>query len=69
MPSAAQAAHAVIEARIAEDDPAWVAAMNAPYDDTPDTDQERADIEEAQALGRFTSGASVREALAAKRPR
>ena len=54
---------------IADDDPAWLAAMNAPLDDTPDTEQERADVAEARATGRFVSGVEVRRAIAARRPR
>ncbi len=66
--SAGRRTQPVIDARIPEDDPAWQAAMNAPLDDTADTEQERADLEEARASGRFVSGAEVRRAIAS-RPR
>lgn len=63
------AARVGTEARIPETNPAWLAAMNAPFDDTPDTEQELADIAEAQVSGRFVPGAEVRQDLAAQRPR
>jgi hypothetical protein len=56
-------------ARIPEDDPAWLAAMNAPFDDTPETEQEKRDIAEALAEGRFIPGDEVSRRIAARRPR
>ncbi|MEZ4295115.1 MAG: hypothetical protein R3B70_09055 [Polyangiaceae bacterium] len=41
--------------------------MNAPFDDTPDTEQERADLAEAQASPGFTSGVEVRRSLASRK--
>jgi hypothetical protein len=61
-----RAVRPLVEARIPEDDPAWLAAMNAPFDDTPETDQERADVAEARATGRFVSDADVRRDIAAR---
>lgn len=69
MRTSPQAARALAVARIPGDDPAWRAAMSAPFDDTPDTEQERADLEEAQAEGRFVSNAEVRRSLDAKTSR
>jgi hypothetical protein len=60
------AAGLLLDALIPDDDPAWLAAMNAPLDDAPDTDQERADIAEARGTGRFVSGADVRRTIAAQ---
>ncbi len=59
----------LVEARIPDDDPAWLAAMSAPFDDTPDTEQERADVAEARATGRFVSGAEAHRAISARIPR
>jgi hypothetical protein len=43
---------------IPEDDPAWQAAVNAPVDDTPETEEERAGVEAAQTgAWRDTAGA------------
>lgn len=63
------AARSVRVARIPDDDPAWLAAMNAPLDDTPDTEQEKRDIAEALAEGRFIPGEEVSRMIAARRPR
>jgi hypothetical protein len=63
-----QATPLLVEGRIPDDDPAWLAALNAPFDDTPDTDQERADIAEARATGRFVSGAEAHRAISARIP-
>ncbi len=50
---------------IAHDDPVWRAALAAPVDDTPDTEEERAAIEEVKRAGfRSTSGAAVTAEIA-----
>ena len=36
-----------------DDDPVWAAAVNAPVDDMPETEEERAAVEAAKASGRF----------------
>ena len=56
-------------ARIADDDPVLLAIQRAPVEDMPETEQEKRDIEEARAAGRFVSSAEVRSALAARRAR
>jgi len=56
----------VVDAAMPENDPAWMAVMNAPLDDTPETEQERADVAEAMASGRFSSGSEVRSAITAR---
>jgi hypothetical protein len=60
---------AAVTARIPDDDPVLLAARNAPVEDMPETEQEKRDIEEALALGRFIPGAEVSRAIAARRPR
>lgn len=62
-------AAAALAPAIPENDPAWLAAMNAPYDDAPETEQELRDLAEARAAGRFSSAATVRQDLDARRPR
>ncbi len=62
-------AAAALSPAIPPTDPAWIAAMNAPFDDTPDTEQEKADLAEARAVGRFASSAEVRQELAQRRSR
>lgn len=57
-----------VKAAIPEDDPAWLAAMNAPFDDTPDTEQELADVAEARKTGRFISSGEMSRSIAARRP-
>jgi hypothetical protein len=49
---------------IPDDDPAWLAALNAPIDDTPETEQEREDIAEAKRTGRFIPGERVSAEIA-----
>ena len=50
---------------VGDDDPVWRAAMAAPVDDTPDTEEERAAIEEVLRTGfRSTQGAIVSAGLA-----
>jgi hypothetical protein len=50
---------------IAEDDPVWRAALAAPMDLTPDTDEERAAIEEVKRTGfRTVPGAAVSAEIA-----
>jgi hypothetical protein len=47
------------------DDPVWRAAMAAPVDDTPDTDEELAAIEEVRRTGfRPVSGSAVTAEIA-----
>jgi len=44
---------------VPDDDPAWLAALNAPIDETPETQQEQADVAEAKRGGRFMPGEQV----------
>jgi hypothetical protein len=47
------------------DDPVWSAAMAAPVDHTPDTDEERAAIEEVRRTGfRSVPGSTVTAEIA-----
>ena len=55
-------------AAISERDPAWLAALNAPFDDT-ESEQELADVDEAKRTGRFVSGEEVSRVVAARRSR
>jgi len=62
--AAAVAAHAE---SIADDDPVWRAALAAPVDDTPDTDEERAAIEAVKRAGfRSVSGAALSAEIASR---
>ncbi|MFT3768798.1 MAG: hypothetical protein QM820_25410 [Minicystis sp.] len=56
-------------ARIPDDDPVLLAAMNAPVEDMPETEQEKRDVAEALATGRFIPGPEVSRMVAARRPR
>jgi hypothetical protein len=50
---------------VGENDPVWRAALSAPFDDTPDTEEERAAIEEATRTGyHATSGPAVTAQIA-----
>jgi len=49
---------------VPDDDPAWLAALNAPVDETPETEQEQADIAEAKRTGRFIPGEQVSAEIA-----
>jgi len=50
---------------VGDDDPVWRAAMAAPMDDTPDTEEEREAIEEVLRSGlRFTPGSVVSAEIA-----
>ena len=50
---------------IGEDDPVWRAAMAAPVEDTPDTEEERAAIEEVRRSGfRSVPGSAVSAEIA-----
>lgn len=55
----------VLAPRIPDDDPVLLAARNAPIEDMPETEQEKLDLEERRALGRFVSGADVSRAITA----
>ena len=55
--------------RIPDDDPVLRAILSAPIEDMPETEQERLDLEEACAIGRFVPAAEVSRAIAARRPR
>jgi len=49
----------------ADDDPVWRAVMAAPLDDTPETEEERADVEEVKRDGfRSVPGAVVSAEIA-----
>ena len=49
---------------IADDDPVLRAILSAPIEDMPETEQEKLDLAEARAIGRFVPGAEVTRALA-----
>ncbi|MFO0755881.1 MAG: hypothetical protein U0359_05295 [Byssovorax sp.] len=66
---ASSAALRIQAPRIEDDDPVLLAIRNAPVEDMPETEQERLDVAEARALGRFIPGAVVSRDLAARRPR
>ncbi len=52
---------------VTDDDPVWRAAMAAPIDDTPDTEEERAAIEEVERIGLRSVPAAVVSAEIARR--
>jgi len=58
---------------IVEDDPVWQAVLNAPLDDEPETEEERAGVEAAKtevaAGGRTYSHAEVEAMIAERRER
>jgi hypothetical protein len=55
--------------RIPDGDPVLLAAMRAPVEEMPETEQERLELEEARALGRFVPGPEVSEAIASRSAR
>ena len=54
---------------IPEDDPLWRAAMAAPIDTTPLTEQERADLDESARAGGGVSQAEMTARIEQRRPR
>lgn len=54
---------------VGDDNPVWRAAISAPMDDTPDTEEERAAIEEVVRSGLRSIPGSVVSAEIARRAR